>query len=149
MTVELNFDLHEKQSVAYHSNGTEILYGGAAGGGKSHLLRIAAITWCLQIPGLEVFLFRRLSPDLNKNHLDGPKGFRALLAPAVAAGICQIVEGEIRFFHGPGVTSKINLCHCKDEKDRYKYQGAEIHVLLIDELTHFTENYLQVSTWAL
>ena len=34
---------------------------------------------------------------------------------------------------------KIYLCHCKDEKDIYKYQGAEIHVLLIDELTHFTE----------
>jgi hypothetical protein len=35
--------------------------------------------------------------------------------------------------------SKIHLCHCKDEADRFQYQGAEIHVLLIDELTHFTE----------
>jgi hypothetical protein len=25
------------------------------------------------------------------------------------------------------------------EADRFQYQGAEIHVLLIDELTHFTE----------
>jgi hypothetical protein len=47
----------------------------------------------------------------------------------------EIVEDEIRFWNG----SKIYLCHCKDEKDIYKYQGAEIHVLLIDELTHFTE----------
>jgi len=45
------------------------------------------------------------------------------------------VAGEIRFWNG----SKYYLCHCKDEKDRFKYQGAEIHLLLIDELTHFTE----------
>ncbi|MDV6320739.1 terminase family protein, partial [Chromohalobacter sp. HP20-39] len=35
--------------------------------------------------------------------------------------------------------SKIHLCHCQYEKDVIKYQGAQIHVLLIDELTHFTE----------
>jgi hypothetical protein len=50
-------------------------------------------------------------------------------------GFCKIVEDEIRFWNG----AKIYLCHCKDEKDIYKYQGAEIHVLLIDELTHWTE----------
>jgi hypothetical protein len=56
--------------------------------------------------------------------------------PWVDAGLVEIVEGEIRFkFNG----SRIYLCHCHEEKDRFKYQGAEIHVLLIDELTHFTE----------
>lgn len=112
------------------------MYGGAAGGGKSHLMRIAAIVWCSAIPGLQVYLFRRIRDDLNKNHMEGPKGFRAMLAGWVAQGWCSIVEDEIRFWNG----SKIYLCHCKDEKDIYKYQGAEIHVLLIDELTHFTES---------
>jgi hypothetical protein len=98
-------------------------------------MRVAAIQWCSAIPGLQVYLFRRLFPDLVKNHMEGPKGFRALLAPWVAAGFVEIVEEEIRFWNG----SKIYLCHCKDEKDRYKYQGAEIHVLLVDELTHFTD----------
>lgn len=36
-------------------------------------------------------------------------------------------------------SSKIFLCHCQDESDRYKYQGSEIHVLLMDELTTFSE----------
>lgn len=67
--------------------------------------------------------------------MEGPKGFRALLAGWVVCGFAEIVEDEIRFWNG----SKIYLCHCKDEKDIYKYQGSEIHVLLIDELTHFTE----------
>lgn len=98
-------------------------------------MRIAAVVWCSEIPGLQVYLFRRIKDDLVKNHVEGPSGFRALLAGWVACGFVTIVEDEIRFWNG----SKIYLCHCKDEKDRFKYQGAEIHVLLIDELTHFTE----------
>jgi len=131
----LNIDLHDKQQVAFDSDATEILYGGAAGGGKSHLMRMAAITWCTEIPGLQVYLFRRIRDDLVKNHMEGPSGFREFLAGWVECKFVQIVEDEIRFWNG----SKIYLCHCKDEKDRFKYQGAEIHVLLIDELTHFTD----------
>lgn len=98
-------------------------------------MRAAAILWCCAIDGLQVYIFRRIREDLVKNHMEGPKGFRAQLAGMVLAGWCTIVEDEIRFWNG----SKIYLCHCKDAKDVYKYQGAEIHVLLIDELTHFLE----------
>lgn len=132
---QLDATLHAKQWVAFESSATEILFGGAAGGGKSFLMRLAAILWCIAIPGLQVYLFRRIRDDLVGNHMEGPKGFRALLAGWVLCGFCQIVEDEIRFFNG----ARIYLCHCKDEKDVYKYQGREIHVLLIDELTHFTE----------
>lgn len=128
-------DLHDKQMAAFTSPATEILYGGAAGGGKSHLMRIGAILWSAAIPGLQVYLFRRLHDDLIKNHMEGANGFRALLTGWVACGFCTIVEDQIRFWNG----SKIYLCHCQHEKDRFKYQGAEIHVLLIDELTHFTD----------
>ncbi len=121
--------------MALLTEATEVLYGGAAGGGKSYLMRAAAILWCTAIPGLQVYLFRRIRDDLVKNHMEGPKGFRALLAGLQNEGWVDIVEDEIRFWNG----SKIYLCHCKDAKDVYKYQGAEIHVLIIDELTHFLE----------
>jgi Terminase large subunit, T4likevirus-type, N-terminal len=134
-SIALNLELHEKQGIALESLATEILFGGAAGGGKSHFLRIASIIWATEIPGLQVYLFRRLHDDLKKNHMEGPKGYRALLAPWVDAGFVSLIEEEIRFWNG----SKIYLCHVKDEKHRFKYQGSEIHVLLIDELTHFTE----------
>jgi len=136
MSGVLNLDLHRRQEDAFYSAATEVLYGGAAGGGKSHLMRVAAIAWCAAINGLQVYLFRRIREDLVKNHMEGPNGLRAMLAPMVAAKACTIVEDEIRFANG----SRVFLCHCKDEKDIYKYQGAEIHVLLIDELTHFTES---------
>ncbi len=132
----LDLSLHPKQGEALQSTANEVLYGGAAGGGKSHLMRVAAILWCAAIPGLQVYLFRRIRDDLVKNHMEGPKGFRSMLAGWVLCGFVDIVEDEIRFWNG----SKIYLCHCKDEKDIYKYQGAEIHVLLVDELTHFTES---------
>lgn len=129
--------LHPRQTEAYLSEATEILYGGAAGGGKSHLMRVAAIAWCFEIPGLQVYVFRRLSDDLAKNHMEGPSGFPALLAEFIAAGHVKInwSKNFIEFWNG----AKIHLCHCQYEKDVTKYQGAEIHVLMIDELTHFTD----------
>lgn len=133
--MSITLQLHPAQSRAFVTRATEALYGGAAGGGKSHLLRAAAIAWCQMIPGLQVALFRRTYPDLNANHMEGPSSFPAMLAPLTSTGQARIVQGEITFANG----SRIRLCHCQHEKDRFKYQGTEFHVLLIDELTHFTE----------
>jgi hypothetical protein len=133
--VKLDLEFTAKQSEALESPATEILYGGAAGGGKSWFMRALAIILCYLIPGINVYLFRRIREDLVKNHMEGPAGFPTMLAPWVISGKVKIIEDEIRFWNG----SKIFLCHCKDEKDRFKYLGAEIHVLLIDELTMFTE----------
>jgi hypothetical protein len=33
----------------------------------------------------------------------------------------------------------LHFCHCQFERDSFNYQGSEIHLLLIDELTTFTE----------
>lgn len=134
---ELRLSLHKQQSLAFTSKATEILYGGAAGGGKSHLMRVLGIVLALQVPGLQIYLFRRLSDDLRKNHLEGPAGLRAMLSSLIDSGFVKFndTKGIFEFWNG----SKMYLCHCQHEKDMYKYQGAEIHLLLIDELTLFTE----------
>ncbi len=139
-SLELNLYLHPKQSEAFLTPATEVLYGGAAGGGKSHLMRAAAISWCVAIGGLQIYLFRRTFPDLMKNHMEGPTGFPALLAAWVKDRHAKIVYGNAPYIEFKANGSKIHLNHCQHEKDVYKYQGSEIHALLIDELTQWTES---------
>lgn len=134
----MDVSLHPKQHQALITPANEILYGGAAGGGKSHLMRIAAILMCAAVPKLQVYIFRRHYADLYKNHMEGPSSFHVMLHELVKRGKARIIESknQIIFWNG----SKIHLCHLQHKKDLQKYQGAEIHVLLMDELTHFHED---------
>lgn len=134
---EIDLSLHPQQSKAYLSAANEILYGGAAGGGKSHLMRVVAVMLCAQVKGLQVYLFRRLSDDIYKNHMEGAGGFLAMLAPWFESKHVKFngSKNYLEFWNG----AKIWLSHCQYEKDLIKYQGPEFHALLIDELTHFTE----------
>lgn len=134
--MDLNIHLHPKQGLMLKSPATEVFWGGAAGGGKSFSLRACAVIYASLIPNLQVFFFRRLYPDLVRSHVEGPKGFRALLNPLIEAKRADMVEGEIRFWNG----SKIFLCHCKDEDDKYNYLSSEMHLLCVDELTTFSES---------
>ncbi len=135
--VSIDFTLHPKQGDLFTSIATEILFGGSSGGGKSHAKRAAAIIWCMKIPGLQIYLFRRTFPDLWRNHMEGPTSFPEMLASFIKVGICKpnYSSNKLSFRNG----STIHLCHCQYEKDRWQYQGADIHVLMIDEITHFTE----------
>lgn len=135
--MNINLNLHKRQGDALATPATEILYGGAAGGGKSHLMRVLAIMMCCAIPGLQIYIFRKHYGDLYKNHMEGAGSFPELLWPLVKARLVKInlSRNELVFWN----RAKIHLCHLQYEKDLTKYQGAEIHVLLMDELTHFTE----------
>jgi hypothetical protein len=133
----LDVNLEPKQTQAFTTPATEVLYGGAAGGGKSYYLRVAAIAWCGAVPGIQVYLFRRTLPDLRDNHLRGPTSFFVLLANGLKDGRVKYraQENEFEFQNG----AILHLCYCDSENDVEKYRGAEIHVLMMDELTHFSE----------
>jgi hypothetical protein len=130
--------LHEKQRLAFYSPATELLFGGAAGPGKSLGLRISGIRWCQEVPGIQVYLFRRTFPDLRDNHLRGPTSFFVLLGDLIDQGLVRYNKQDNEFVW-LNTNSRIRLCHAQHEDDVLNYQGSEIHVLLIDELTHFTE----------
>lgn len=143
----LNLGLWPKQLLALQSPANELLYGGAAGPGKSHLTRVAFISWAFEIPGLQLFLFRRRYRDLVQGHMEGPTGFKSLLYPAVLAGLVQIVELEIRFRNGPqgGFEggSRISLNHCQHEDTALDFKSIEFHVLGLEETTEFTKFQIQ------
>lgn len=135
---EVRLELHPKQGLVFSSGATEILYGGAAGGGKSHLIRVALIAWCIAIPGLQCYLFRRTYPELVSSHLEGPGSFVEMLGPWLETGVAKLNVSslDIQFSNG----SAIHLRHCQHETDVAKYQSAEMHVLAVDEVTHFSES---------
>ena len=133
----MEINLEPKQAVDFLTEATEVLYGGAAGGMKSFGKRVSAIRWCGEVPGIQVFMFRRTLPDLRDNHLRGPTSFHVMLEPYTSTGAVKYkaVENEFEFWN----KSVLHLCYCDSENDVEKYRGAEIHVLIIDELTHFSE----------
>nr|BDD43889.1 hypothetical protein 5 [Desulfobulbaceae bacterium] len=130
--------LNPKQLQVYRSDATEILYGGSAGSGKSFLMRYLALISCISIPGLQCYIFRRNSIDLEKNYMVGSGCLPELVMPLVKLGECRInfKDSIIKFKNG----SNIHLMHLQHEKDKYRMQGAEMNLLLIDELTHFTRS---------
>jgi len=131
---DLNFNLHPRQSVAFLSRAREILFAGAFGAGKSHLIRVSCIAWCYQIPGLQAVIFRKSFGELQLSMMQGATGFRAMLQPWQEAGICKILGKEIRFYNG----SRISLAHLQFEPaDTYRYLSAEFGLLCIDEVTQF------------
>lgn len=132
---ETGLGLHPKQLTAYQSPATEILYGGAKGGGKSLWMRTCAISWCWQIPGLLVFIFRRTFSELQKSHMKGPKSLERMVAPLVAAGEAQSYPDRVKFANG----SEIVLCHCQYEDTVKNYAGSGPHVLMIDQAEEFTD----------
>lgn len=139
MHVELDLGLHPKQLEAFNTGATELLYGGATEGGKSHFLRVALISWCLQIPGLQCVLIRKRYADIINNHVEGPTGFRALLKPLIDLKLVTITQAEITFPEG----SRIYFQHCQDERQLTSAQGVETHVLAFDESTQLPERIIK------
>jgi hypothetical protein len=136
----LDLNLHPRQLEALQSNATEILYGGASRGGKSVLIRLALILWCTWVPGLQCYLFRKYYADVISNHMEGPIGFRALLANWMRDKIVKVTETDIRWVH---TGSLISLNACAHDEDLEKHQGTEKHVLAIDEATQIKERHLR------
>lgn len=130
--IRINYVPQPKQAELHSSPANEILYGGAAGPGKSMALRFEALIWCLRVPNLQVYLFRRTFPELEKNHI-----LPALQQFPQDARVLVYKKGDKRWEFSNG--SMLHFCHCQYEQDVFQYQGAEIHLLIIDELTTFTE----------
>jgi hypothetical protein len=129
-SVEIDYTPHPKQVLFHQSAANEILFGGSAGPGKSKALRMEALRWCCKIPGLQIYLFRRTFPELEKNHI-----IPSQMEFPRELGEYKSQARRWEFFNG----AMLHFCHCQYEQDVFQYQGAEIHVLLIDELTTFTQ----------
>lgn len=116
----------------------EILYGGAAGGGKSVAQLMAALQF-VDVPGYSAILFRATLADLELPGalMDMAKQW---LAPFVNSKEVKWSEKRKRFTFPSGAT--LIFGYLEAEGDCNRYQGAEFQYIGMDECTHISpSNY--------
>jgi predicted phage terminase large subunit-like protein len=109
----------------------EALYGGAAGGGKSVALLLAALQY-VDVPGYAALLLRRKYTDLTL-----PKALIPL-SHEILAGTDATWNGQEKQWKFPSGAT-VTFGYLDHEDDKYRYQGAAFQFVGWDELTQFTE----------
>ncbi len=111
-----------------------VVFGGAAGGGKSDALLMEPICRGLhEIPGFNAVIFRRTSKQVRES---GGLWDKACNIYPNVGGVAHVGDLEFRFPSG----AKIAFRHVEHEQDKHNYAGSEICYLGFDELYHFTES---------
>lgn len=129
---KIEFSVYPKQLKFINSTGKadEVLYGGAAGGGKSYGQLIDGFLYAMTYKGSKQLILRRTFAELEKSLI------RVSL---------EIFPKDVYHYNAGKHTgtfangSIIDFGYCDSENDVYQYQSAEYDVIRFDELTHFTE----------
>lgn len=107
----------------------EALYGGAAGGGKTDALLMAAAQY-IHVPGYSALILRRTFPELAKPNSIMDRAKQWWLPLGV-----DWSERDKRFTFPSG--ANITFGYLDTERDKYQYQSAEFQCIIFDELTEF------------
>ena len=125
----LSLSITKKQHAFITASATEVLFGGAAGGGKSYGQLIDTLLYAFRYPGSRQLLLRRTFPELEKS----------LIRMSLS-----LFPRSLYTYNGSTHTGKfpngslVDFGYCATENDVFQYQSAEYDVIRFDELTHFT-----------
>lgn len=128
--MKINLQVTRKQKQFIDARENEVLFGGAAGGGKSYGQIVDALLFALKYPGSKQLVLRRTFAELDKS----------LIRTALS-----LYPRELFSFNSSSHTGRfkngscIDFGYCATENDVYQYQSAEYDCIRFDELTHFTE----------
>jgi Terminase large subunit, T4likevirus-type, N-terminal len=140
------FYLPNPVAVPYHAAKVpNLLFGGAAGGSKSHSARFDAYRHCFKIPEFRAIIMRRTFTELLRNHLDRARSEVERINAYFDKEVMQLVTDpyEIRIdVHGPGRMSKIIFGHCQNLGDEEKYLGDAYDAFYPDEMATFEKQQI-------
>ena len=114
-----------------------VFFGGARGGGKSFVVRVAAVLYCYKYPGITCMIVRKTYPELEENHIVPLTNDLKCYHTDKKERMARYNDRKkvITFPNG----SRILFRYCDTDKDADHFQGVEIDILFIDEGTHQTE----------
>ena len=124
----------EKQALFLAAKAKHIGYGGARGGGKSHIVRDKAKRLCLRYPGIKVLIVRRTMPELRSNHIN-------VLKKDIPVSIARYNQAERTFFWANGSTIKCD--YCDNDGHLMHFQGCEYDVIFLEEATNLQQSWIE------
>ena len=127
---EVEIRVTRKQRAFLNATASEVLFGGAAGGGKSYGQTVDAFLFALRYPGSKQLLLRRTFAELDKSIIRTVQNWypREVFSYNSSTHTGRFSNGSI-----------LDFGYCANENDVTQYQSAEYDVIRFDELTHFTE----------
>ena len=121
------------QKVFLRSEGQEVMFGGAAGGGKSSALIMAALQY-VDVPNYSAILFRRTYADL---------ALPGALMDRFRAWITQFDDVHWNANHYTATFpsgARITFGYLNNVNDYLRYKGSEFQFIGMDEITEIRES---------
>ncbi len=109
----------------------ELMFGGAAGGGKSDAMLMAALMF-VDVPGYSAIIFRKTIADLRL-----PGAILSRSREWLTSSDAKWNDDQKVWTFPSGAT--IAFGYLEHSGDEYRYQGAEFQTVCFDELTQFEE----------
>lgn len=139
------YDLHPRQldvmASFFEDDVEQLLYGGAAGGGKSHLARALAFTLAIAWPGARIPIFRENYTQLIKTQVSKWRLEMAAIGYDVnSPKVWHATDHEFHFPNG----SIVEFLHIDQTIGAEKWLSAEWAALIVDEATQLTEEDLKM-----
>lgn len=126
-------NLHPKQVRFLQLDGLEAMFGGAAGGGKTDALLLAALQY-VDCPGYSAIIFRKTFTDLSGKGAIMDRAMEWLRPfPEV------YWSAEKKTFTFPSGAT-LAFAYLQDPNDHLRYQGWEFQFVAFDELTQHRED---------
>lgn len=115
-----------------HDHVDEILFGGAAGGGKSDALLMAALQY-VDEPGYSALILRRTYSDLALPDAIMDRSMQWL------NGTDAHWDNDLKTWTFPS-SATLTFGYLEGPRDKYRYQSAAFQFIAFDELTQFAED---------